>query len=80
MVWQDFHSHSNKREVFMNNPNEFDQFCIGCLIMGGIMLIGAMVMAVSTVGGDSMVLLTWCCLIVALIRLVLYWMGFDDWR
>jgi hypothetical protein len=58
--------------------NEFDEFCFGCVIMGVIMLIGAMVMAVPTVGGDSMALLTWCCLIVALIRLVLYWMGFDN--
>jgi hypothetical protein len=79
MVWQDFHSHSNKMEVFMNNPNEFDQFVMTCVIWGVIFLIGAMVMAIP-ITGDPTALLIWCCLIVGLIRLVLCWMGFDDWR
>ena len=62
----------------MKNPNDFEQLGMGCVFVGVIVLIGAMIAAVPATGGDPMAFLIWICLIVGLVRMVLAWMGIGD--
>ena len=62
----------------MKNPNDFEQFGLGCVFVGVIVFIGAMITALPTACGDPMAGLIWVALIIGLIRMVLCWAGLDN--
>ena len=62
----------------MNNSDDFNQLGMGCVFVGIIVLIGAMIASIPATGGDPMAFLIWICLIVGLVRMVLAWSGFDN--